>query len=65
MAHYEIILIGRCTVVVDAENEDEAFDLVNGSVNYGEFNFNKSLTRKLEDEEINEVKDICDLDLTK
>lgn len=64
MAYYEIIIRPTCTVFVEADNEDEAFLEANAGLDYGSFKDYQSLSRKLNQDEIRNALNECDVNLT-
>ncbi|QQP86907.1 hypothetical protein [Entomomonas asaccharolytica] len=65
MAYYEIDLLARCTVIVEADNEEQAISEAEWSATKGDFEVMDYRTEELDEKTLDSAKRHCDIDLTK
>ena len=64
MAYYKIIIRPTCTVFVEADDEEEAFNEASSGLDYGSFKNYQSLSMKIDQDEISSALNECDVNLT-
>lgn len=64
MAYYAIDLLARCTVVIESENEEKAFEDAESVVIRGDFDILEYRAEVLDQETLVGAKRHCDIDLT-